>query len=216
MVLDAAMDQLGGWLRDVRAERRAAKENAAAQLLCNATVLVRTMRDYDNQARSAYLRAHPLASEEPDADEDPSMKEIRRAAYEKLQSFEEVKGLIYTARDALTAVKADRAQIADAEYESALDTLIDRGKAFIDVTGKVRHAKEQYLVDSDNGLYKPGLLRSMGKGFASADIAAYAQGMLDRLAPLSTLVDEAVDAYSGLSVTIRRMHHLPPLPAKSL
>jgi hypothetical protein len=216
MVLDAAMDQLGGWLRDVRAERRAAKENAAAQLLYNATVLVRTMRDYDNQARSAYLRAQALASEEPDAEEDPSMKEIRRAAYEKLQSFEEIKDLIYTARDALTAVTADRAQIAEAEYESALSTLIDRGKAFIDVTGKVRHAKEQYVVDSNNGLYKPGLLRLMGKGFASADIAAYAQGMLDRLAPLSTLVDEAVDAYSELSVTIRHMHHLPPLPAKSL
>jgi hypothetical protein len=216
MVLDAVIDQMGGWLRDVRAEHRAAKVNAAAQLLYNATVLVRTMRDYDNQARGAYVRAQALASEEHGTDEDPSMKDIRRAAYDKLQSFEEIKDLIYTARDALTAVKADSAQIAEAEYAGTLSTLIDRGNAFVDVTGKVRNAKEQYLVDSRNGLYKPGLLRLMAGGVASADIASYAQGMLDRLAPLSTLVDEAVDAYSELSVTIRRMHHLPPLPAKSL
>lgn len=220
MVLDGLVDQLGGWLRDVRAERLAAKDKdaanrdqRAAQVLYDASVLLATMQAYDNEARSAYRSAYLFASQVPVEDEDAAIKEDRRKAYRNLQDFEDLEELYRRAGRAVQQLHAEQEEFAEAAWAGSLRMLINCGNEFQRITSDVRGAKQKYTEEARYGYASPEFMRAMARGLPSKDVAAYATRMISRIEPLTDLLDRADEAYGALCATVRRIHNLPPLPA---
>lgn len=226
MVLDALVDQLGGWLRDVRAERLTAKDKAAAardqkagDILYHASILVASMQAYDNGARRAYGDANRLASQAFDRDEDPAITEDRRKAYRRLEKSEDLQELFRRAQRSLYELRGPleppRESMCTPGEEEALVRLIDCGQRFVNITRDVRSSKEKYSQDFGNidiGAY----MRAMASGSPSDAVAVYVKRMLSRVEPLPQLLDEADLAYSALCREVREHHRLPPLPALNL
>ena len=220
MILDALVDQLGGWLRDVRTERLAAKDREAAgrdqraaELLYEASVLVASMQAYDNAARSAYRNAYLFASQDYDENEDAAIKEDRRQAYRNLQSFELLEELYRRAERALRQLRAEREESAGVAWEELVSALISYGDRFRVITRDVRNSKQKYSEEVQYGYGTPGFMRALAKGYPSADVAGYAARMMTRVKPLTELLDRADETYGDLCATVRRSHNLPPLPA---
>jgi hypothetical protein len=220
MIVDTLVDQLGSWLRDVRAERLAAKDkeaaardDRAAQVLHDASVLLASMLAYDNAARSAYRSAYLFASQDRVADEDAAVKEDRRKAYRNLQSFEDLEDLYRRAGRALSQLRAECGQLAGVTWQGPLSELISCGNEFRSITQDVRDSKQKYTQEFQQGYRSSEFMRALASGSPSADVAKYATRMMSRINPLTELLDRADVAYSDLCATVRRSHNLPPLPA---
>jgi hypothetical protein len=226
VVLDALVDQLGGWLRDVRTERLTAKDKAAAakdqkagDILYHASVLVASMQAYDNHARRAYGDAYRYASQPFDRDEAPAITEARRKAYRRLEKFEDLQELFRRAQRSLHELRGPvgsaREPMCTPGEEEALVRLIDRGQQFVYITRDVRSVKEQQRRDFGNiniGAY----MRAMARGLPSDEVTVYIKKMMFRIEPLPHLLDEVDLAYSALCREVREHHQLPPLPALNL
>jgi hypothetical protein len=219
MVLDALVDQLGGWLRDVRAERLAAKDKLAAnrdqraaQVLYDASVLLASMQAYDNAARSAYRSAYVLASQDPAVNEDAAIREDRRQAYRKLQDFEDLHELYRRAGRAIQQLATESEDLASEAWAESLLALISCGNKFQRITHDVRDAKQKYEQAYRYGYSTSEFMRATSDGSSSKDVATYAKRMMSRIDPLTDLLDQADKAYSALCVSARSAHNLPPLP----
>lgn len=220
MVLDAFVDQLGGWLRDVRAERLAAKDKQAAdrdqraaQVLFDASVLLASMQGYDNAARAAYHSAYLLASEDLVGDEDAAIRRNRLKAYGKLRDFEDLHELYRRADRAIQQLCAENEELPGVAWAEPLSALISCGNEFQRITSDVRGAKQKYEQEARYGYGSGEFMRAMARGFPSQDVATYARRMMSRIDPLTDLLDRADQAYSALCVSARSVHNLPPLPA---
>jgi hypothetical protein len=219
MVLDAVINPLNDWLRDIRAERLTARnqetaqlDNRAARILHDASVLLATMQTYDNEARMIYRRVHLYASQIAVATEDPKTTEERRQAYESLTVFEGNYELNRRAQRYLGMIQNEHAHLVEPAFDQALNRLTSCGQRFVRITGEVSGAKERYVEDSRAGL-SPAVRRCLANGIPHEGVAAYAEAMLDRVRPVRALLDEADLAYSELSATICRAHNLPSPPA---
>ena len=219
MVLDALVDQLGGWLRDVRAERLAAKDRQAAdrdqhaaRVLYDASVLLASMQAYDNAARSAYRSAYVLASQDPVGNGDAAIREDRRQAYRKLQDFEDLHELYRRAGRAIQQLTTESEELSAVAWAASLPALISCGNEFQRITYDVRGAKQKYEQEYRYGYSTGEFMRAMAHGSPSKDVATYAKRMMSRIDPLTDLLDQADKAYSALCVSARSAHNLPPLP----
>jgi hypothetical protein len=220
MVLDAFIEELGDWLRDVRAERRAERDrdiaehsNRAARILYDASVLIASMQAYNNTARLAYSNAYRYASQGQAHDEDPAIREARRSAYRRLEEFEDLHVLYSQAERAKQSLRGDSSSMLAPSAEVALHQLLDCGDRFREITRDVRDRKSRQahrrLLGDMGGEYGRVLVSSA----PSSDVARYARTMLSRIRPLLELLDEANSAYGRLCGSIRNDYHLPPPPA---
>lgn len=219
MVLEVIIGPLNDWMRDVRKDRQAAKDKAAAaadqraaQVLLDATILIALVQEYDNSARRAYGDAWMFASQEPVADEDPAIAADRRKAYRNLQDFEYGQQLFREAARVLGPLRDRPEPLADATAEGSLAALVRCGQEFLRLTGDVRDAKQKYAEEARYGYGSAEFMRAIASGSVSSAVARYAARMSDRIQPLSALLDRADGAYGDLSTALRQAHHLPELP----
>jgi hypothetical protein len=219
LIIDPIIDQLGGWLRDVRAERIQEKDRVAAeedqrsaQVLHDASILIVSMQAYDNNARLAYRRAYLFATQEPVANEDSAIREDRRKAYRNLQDFEDQEQIYRRADRALASLHGQSKLPPESDEEVALSALLVYGDEFQTLTHDVRDAKLKYSEESRYGYGTGEYGRALANGVPSKSVARYAQRMISRVAALRPLLDDADKAYADLCAAVRRQHNLPPLP----
>lgn len=219
MVIDTVIDQLGSWLRDVRAERIQAKDRAAAegdqrsaQVLHDASILIISMQAYDNNARPAYRRAYLFAVQESTANEDPAIREDRRKAYRNLQDFEDLEELYRRADRALHSLRGQSQLPPESDEEEALSALLVYGDEFQRLTHDVRNAKQKYSEENPYGYGTSEYYRALATGAPSKSVARYAQRMISKVETLRSILDDADKAYADLCAAVRRKYNLPPLP----
>lgn len=220
MVLDALIEELGDWLRDVRAERLAERDrhtaeqsNRAAHILYNASVLVASMQAYDNTARPAYSNAYRYASQGQAEGEDAVIREDRRGAYRRLEEFEDLHQLYRQAERAKQSLSGDGDAVLTPPAEIALHRLLDCGDRFLEITRDVRNRKQRQASENMFGDMGGEYGRALASGAPSNDVARYARTMLTRIEPLVGLLDEANSAYGKLCRRVREAYRLPPPPA---
>jgi hypothetical protein len=219
VVLDALVEQLSEWARDVKRDRAAAQDRAsaaadqqAAQVLRDATYLIALMQEYDNSARRAYREAFMYASQEPVADEDPAIKGDRRKAYDNLRVFDYGQELRRAATRVLGPLRDRPAPLDDVTAEGSVAALVRCGQEFLRLANDVRNAKQMYDGEAAYGYGSADFMRSMANGSVSEVVARYATRMIERTEPLSTVLDRADSAYGDLCTALRQAHHLPELP----